>query len=458
MSDRVLPEPGVELEEAKMSMMVRSGRFGSGNAASTRRRGGRFVPRASAWAILVLIGVSAAPLRAAEEYRLQSGDVLEFSVSGIPDLRQRLPVTIDGTVSIPLVGDIPARGETLADIRAAIRETLPKTSLNMRTANGGEQQTVIGPNEITLVIADYRPVYILGDVSKPGEVRYAPGLSVRQAVSLAGGYDLQRFRMENPILESADLRSEYESLWVELAQGLATLARLRAELTGAAALDQRKIENTPIPASVEHQIWQNEQDLFKVRGENYKKELAHLQKTERLAGERLTAIQDQYRRESEAAKFDFDEIERINDLNKRGVVPLTRAVETRRLSLTTATRALQIGVEVEKSKRDLLDAERSIVRLGDQQRADLTRELQEASVKLAQTRTKLSATGEKLLYTGVVRSQLVRGSGGKPTIVLHRKDGAQAKVSQVDENEALQPGDTLEIALKVEHSLTPSAN
>lgn len=440
--------------------MTRLGRIGRGNAAFGGGRNGRSVLRAPACVLLVLTCLlgAVAPVRAAEDYRLQAGDVLEFSVAGIPDLRQRLPVTIDGTVSVPLVGDVKARGETLAEIRNAIRETLPRTSLNMRTANGIEQQTVIGPNEISLVIADYRPVYILGDVSKPGEIRYAPGLNVRQAVSLAGGYDLQRFRMENPILESADLRSEYESLWIELAQGLATLARLRAELAGAATLDQRKIENTPIPSSVEQQIWQNEQDLFKARTSSFKKEQAHLEKAERLAGERLTAIQDQYRRESEAAKFDFDEIERINDLNKRGVVPLTRAVETRRLSLTTATRALQIGVEVEKSKRDLLDAERSIVRLSEQQRSDLTRELQEASVKLAQTRAKLAATGEKLLYTGVVRSQLVRGSGGKPTIVLHRRNGIPAKVGPVDEDEALQPGDTLEITLKVEQGLTPLAN
>ncbi|NEU14569.1 polysaccharide export protein [Methylobacterium sp. BTF04] len=395
------------------------------------------------------------PHARAAEYKLQPGEVLELSVAGIPELRQRLTIMIDGDISVPLMGDIQARGKTLAEVREKIREMLPKLSLNIRTPSG-EQQTVVAPGEISLVMAEYRPVYIIGDVSKPGEQRYSPGMSVRQAVSLAGGYDLQRFRMESPILATADLRGEYENLWVDLAQGQSTIARLRAELDGKTQIDTASLEKLPIPSRVQEQIAQIEQDLLKSRLDDYKKEVGFLKEAQRITDERLIAIQDQFRKETEAAKFDTDEIERISELNKRGVVPLTRAVETRRLSLTTSTRALQVGVEVEKSKRDRLEAERSVVRLADQRRSDLTRELQDATIKLAQTRTKLSAVGEKLLYTGVVRSQLVRGTGGKPQAVLHRHGPSGVEVIHVDEDAELQPGDTVEIELRLEYEFQPS--
>lgn len=396
-----------------------------------------------------------APSLHAEEYKLQAGDILELSVAGIPDLRQRLPVMIDGDIAVPLVGDIEARGRTLTEVRDLVRTALPKLSLNMRSSAGGEQQTVVAPGEISLVIAEYRPIYVSGDVSKPGEQRYAPGLSVRQAVALAGGYDLQRFRMESPILATADLRGDYENLWIDLAQGQATIARLRTELEEKTQLNRGQLEKLPITASVQEQIVKNEQDLLKSRLDDYTKEKAHLNNALRITDERLAAIQDQYRKETEAAKFDTDEIERISELNKRGVVPLTRAVETRRMSLSSSTRALQIGVEVEKSKRDRMEAERSIVRLADQRRSDLTRELQDATVKLAQTRSKLAAVGEKLLYTGVVRSQLIRGTGGQPLITLHRANASGPVSIRADEDTPLRPGDTVEVALKLEYEFKP---
>lgn len=406
--------------------------------------------RAAAW--LVLWASLVVPARA-EEYRLQPGDILDFAVAGVPDLRQRLAVDIDGDVAVPLVGSIPAAGQTVSAVRDKIREILPKTALTLRIQGGGEQQTVIAGNEVLVAIAEYRPVYVGGDVAKPGEQKFTPGLTVRQAVALAGGYDLQRYRMESPILTAADLRGDYESLWIELAQGEASVARIQAELAGKIRLDGVRSDGLPIPPAIQQRIVKDAQDLLTSRMTDFDREQAYLRNTLKLTEERLVVIQDQFRKESEAAKLDFDEIERINDLNKRGVVPLTRAVETRRLSLTTATRALQTGAEVEKVKRDRTDAARSIERFGDQRRADLLKELQEANLRVAQTRTKLGAVGEKLLYTGVVRSQLVRGTGGRPQITLHRRGG---RGQPADEDAVLMPGDTVDVALRLEYDFKPS--
>ena len=43
-------------------------------------------------------------------------------------------------------------------------------------------------------------------------------MTVRQAVAQAGGYDTVRFRIANPVLEQASLRSEYNSLWADYAK------------------------------------------------------------------------------------------------------------------------------------------------------------------------------------------------------------------------------------------------
>ena len=88
---------------------------------------------------------------------------------------------------------------------------------------------VIDPEEITVDIAEYRPVYVSGDVSKPGELAFRLGMTVRQAVALAGGYDLLRFRADrDPIMQVADLRSEYETLWTEFGRAQVRIWRVRS--------------------------------------------------------------------------------------------------------------------------------------------------------------------------------------------------------------------------------------
>jgi polysaccharide export outer membrane protein len=280
---------------------------------------------------------------------------------------------------------------------------------------------------------------------------------VRQAVSLAGGYDLQRFRMESPILQTAELRGEYQSLWADFARGQATAARLRAELDGKSEFDRKAVLDAPLPAPVLNQILDNEQKLLAARAGDFSRERDHLKRTVKLYDDRIEVLTEQRKKEDEGAQLDSSEIERINDLNRRGVVPITRALETRRLSLLSSTRALQIGVQTEQAKKDRQDAARSVDRFVDQRRAEVLRDLQDNDIKLAQTRAKLQAVGEKLLYTGVVRSQLVRGGGGTPEIAVYRRtDPAQRTRIPADEETDLQPGDTIEVALKVEYDFKPT--
>ena len=62
-------------------------------------------------------------------------------------------------------------------------------------------------------VAEYRPVYVNGDVSKPGEYPYRPTTTARQVVALAGGYDIMHIRMNNPYLEVGRLEKR---VWIAL--------------------------------------------------------------------------------------------------------------------------------------------------------------------------------------------------------------------------------------------------
>ena len=98
-------------------------------------------------------------------------------------------------------------------IRAKIGAALASKVFRQRTSDGREAVIVIDANEVTTIVAEYRPIYINGDVSKPGEYPYRPATTARQLVAVAGGYDIMRIRMNNPYLEFSRPESR---VWIAL--------------------------------------------------------------------------------------------------------------------------------------------------------------------------------------------------------------------------------------------------
>src|ERR1700756_2540763 len=155
---------------------------------------------------------------AAAEYNIDVGDVIEIMVARVPELQRRVPVRSNGTISFPLLGTLSVAGMTPSEVEANIQAGLATKIFRQRTPDGRENAVAIEPDEVTAVVVQHRPIYVNGDVSKPGEQAFRPFMTARQAIALSGGYDILRLRMENPILLSADLRGEYESLWTDFAK------------------------------------------------------------------------------------------------------------------------------------------------------------------------------------------------------------------------------------------------
>ncbi|MCC6597808.1 MAG: polysaccharide export protein [Alphaproteobacteria bacterium] len=115
-----------------------------------------------------------APITLGEEYLLGPDDEIKMTVFGEEDLSGPYNVSATGTLSIPLIGDVQASGRTLKEI---------ETEIVKKLKNG----YLIDPS-VALSITKYRPFYILGEVRLPGSYSYVSGMSVLNAVALAGGF------------------------------------------------------------------------------------------------------------------------------------------------------------------------------------------------------------------------------------------------------------------------------
>jgi len=146
----------------------------SGGAISALRRSFAAAPR-RAYAP-VPVAYAAAPMPPAHDaaYRLDAGDKLRVVVYGQEGLTNTYAIDAGGSITMPLIGAVPARGRTPAGLASAISAKL---------RNG-----YIREPSVAVEIEAYRPFFILGEVAAPGQYPYVPNMSVETAVAIAGGF------------------------------------------------------------------------------------------------------------------------------------------------------------------------------------------------------------------------------------------------------------------------------
>jgi protein involved in polysaccharide export with SLBB domain len=118
--------------------------------------------------------VAAASTGGISDYVLGVGDKLKITVFNENDLSGDFEVSSTGMISMPLIGEVQAAHHTVNEVREVITQKL---------ADGYMKSP-----HVTLEVLNYRPFFILGEVMKPGSYNYVNGMSVVNAVALAGGY------------------------------------------------------------------------------------------------------------------------------------------------------------------------------------------------------------------------------------------------------------------------------
>jgi len=135
--------------------------------------------------LLAPVSVSAqAHAQAQPAYFVKPGDVLEISVWKEPDLQRTVLIRPDGAFSFPLVGEVDAKGRSVADLNKLVSDRLSK---------------YIADAVVTVSIQEVKgnKIFVIGQVNKPGEFIVNPSVNVMQALSMAGG--LTAFAAANDI-------------------------------------------------------------------------------------------------------------------------------------------------------------------------------------------------------------------------------------------------------------------
>lgn len=128
-----------------------------------------------------------------DDYQISADDQISVIVFNEADLGvNKVRVSGNGTISMPLLGQVAIEGHTVTEVEQKITTLLLDGYLKK-------------PN-VTVTITEYRPFYINGEVDKPGSYPYKKGLTVEKAVALAGGFTERASRKTISLVSENDKR------------------------------------------------------------------------------------------------------------------------------------------------------------------------------------------------------------------------------------------------------------
>ncbi|MCD2181265.1 MULTISPECIES: polysaccharide biosynthesis/export family protein [unclassified Rhizobium] len=109
-----------------------------------------------------------------QPYRLDSGDRLRVTVFEQQSLSNTYLVDQAGYIAFPLVGSVPARGKTIQEMESIIAGKL--------------RQGYLRDPDVSIEVANYRSIYLMGEVGQAGQYSYVAGMTVQNAIAVAGGF------------------------------------------------------------------------------------------------------------------------------------------------------------------------------------------------------------------------------------------------------------------------------
>jgi polysaccharide export outer membrane protein len=336
-------------------------------------------------------------------------------------------VSQDGAISVPLVGSIHTAN---LDGKKLQRElaTRVRTELGLSTT----------PN-VTVEIVEYPPIYIVGSVAAPGEYRFRPGLTVLQALALAGG----KFRPRQ--LEVSDgnmtLFSEMHGIRFDVARAKARIARLQAELSGAKDI---VFPDELTPSEGDKRITEivaTERTIFSVRENAKKRQLATLTELKEFLSAEIKALEERAKGEDQAIKIVEEELGRVSGLVERGLATTARKSELELFLTSMRDNRLGRMTAVLRARQGLSDAARSADGVRDERLVAVAIELQEAKASLERLKSR------ELVLRSTFGGNHEDDSAVEPrmTYTIVRRSGGGSTEVDVSESTEVNPNDVVKV-------------
>ena len=387
-----------------------------------------------------------------DEYRLGTSDKLKIKVQEWPDLAGEYTVSTEGSVSLPLVGDINAVGLHVKELAKEISDRL------QRRAGGAERPFA------AVEIVQFRPFSIVGDVQRPGEYPYRPGLNVLQAIGIAGGYyrsdlGLGLLRLDRDVaLAKGDIRT----LLLKQNRLVARASRLAAALAGQKDLRippelATQKDNPAISA-----ILESERAALASENDTARSETSAFENIKSLYNKEIESLRGQITalaRGKEATQHQLDE---LRALSSRGLALTPTLFNLERSLAQSTNEQMSAETAITRAEENITLAEQRVREHALERSKANTRDLQKTNDEIAEVRARIATASEllneALIIAPIEARERLAESGQRAGITLVRKEDDLTREIAADEMTLVNPNDIIKVPMIRPKAFTASSH
>lgn len=383
--------------------------------------------------IAVIIGCVWPASAEFEQYKLGVQDRLRIHVSEWPALNAEVMVGPNGDISLPVVGQIRAADLDTAELAGAI-------SLKLKEVG---QLTELPDASVDII--GYRPFYILGNVTSPGEYSYRPGMMVLNALSIAGGvYRSDRFSAWDAERVAISSRGEIAVLKLREQDLLAEKIRLTAELEGAEAFP-------PAPADASSQLLralEEQRRIFDGLQERRRQEKDTLELSITSREREITSLDQQLADVGRKRLATETELQQVRKLVERNLA-VHRLFPLERTLSDILREQQELEIRKLNAAQSLADLRQERDNLGETRRNEALAEIQRVNAQIREVDEQHAALLRLLdgaaQYSSRVAEDAAENDEPQLRYTIVRSTGSESDEFEATETTRVLPGDVVKV-------------
>ena len=366
------------------------------------------------------------------EWRASRDEVLEWSA-----LNAEYAIGAGGQLSLPIIGEVVAGGKTPKELAAAIGVGLK------------EHVGFVEAKHIAVEVVQYRPFYIYGIIERPGEYAFRPGLTVLQALTIAGGAsrlgEAGSVRLAREIITT---KGDINVLRMQLASGIARKARLMSELDELSEIQKpEENDNRVEDSSLENALYL-EGLLFHSRKDGFQAQVGVLGQLQGSLEHESASLSAQLVVHDKQIQLLNEELQAVASLYSKQLTTAPRKLALERNAAQLQGERIRLETSIARANQEVRKTELSILELKSRRLNEITADLRQTQSKLDETTRRLG-TAESLFYESEIVAARTMSLNAqdqtKPLYTIVRRKSDQMVEISANDNTFIEPGDTLKI-------------
>lgn len=370
------------------------------------------------------------------EWKASQGNYQEWTPLG-----GEYTVGPQGTISVPLIGSVEAEGKTPAQVSEFLANQLQ------------EKLALSTKPDASVEIVEYRPIFIVGGVDKPGPYPFQPGLTVLKALSLAGGFYRSPDSASGTGRNAIQATGDYEISRIQAERLLAQRARLKAEQAGRDTVETPP-ELQGLPEADE--LIRQEVEIMQQRRANLKSQLAALADLKSLYSQEADSLAQTVVITDKQITIAQNEINAVSSLVEKGLSVTSRQTSVERIEADLQSKRLEAQTGEVRARESVSKAEHDTIDATNNFQAQISSDLVAVEDNLQQNYAKIrQSKGLLNEATALAPNELLNKTkqGEQATYSIVRRENGKSVDIAADETASVEPGDVVRVALPVDDSL-----